>query len=313
MRLEKSTPDLDAAERAWWDRYSAVEEEFCWVQTPPIQRFLRREYISHIVDASRHSNLTVELGCGSGWLLVLLAKEGAKNLVGVDFSRSQIDFARRRAKDAGVGDNVRFECISEPSEVRVAACDLILMHAFLHHLSVAEIERVVAHTEEFLSERGRLIVFEPVRYPGDPEAERGRRLVERINWLRGVPGRGMRRGFRSLSTRERDVRALLSEREVGVPPFGPAPKETPFDPGEIQRLMGPAFTLSAWKRCLCVSHEVAKELLLLRLSHPWRARVLMWPVLWLTRRLERELLSLERLPPLPWVFEMFEFRPVRKT
>lgn len=297
----------------WWDRYSAVEDEFCWTQTPAIQRFLRSDYISHIVESSRGSRLTVELGCGSGWLLVLLAKRGAENLVGLDFSDNQIALARQRAKEAGVEDRVRFEHVSEPRDVGDAACDLVIMHAFLHHLSVTEIERVVASASRLLSPTGRLIVFEPVRYPGEPMAERGRRLIDRINWLRGLPGRGMRRGFRSQSAAEQAVRALLREREVGIPPFGPAPKEIPFDPGEIQRLMAPMFTVSAWKRCLCVSHEAAKELLLLRLSHPWRAQMLMWPLLWLVRRLERELLSLEKLPPLPWVFEMFEFTPVREA
>ena len=74
VRWEVSPTDLDAAENAWWQEYADVEEEYCWVQTPAIQKFLRGSYISRIADSLSPNDVVLELGCGTGWLSVLLAE-----------------------------------------------------------------------------------------------------------------------------------------------------------------------------------------------------------------------------------------------
>jgi len=49
MKSEKrwyiAPPGLDELEYAWWQEFSDVEENFCWVQTPLVQRIIRGSYI----------------------------------------------------------------------------------------------------------------------------------------------------------------------------------------------------------------------------------------------------------------------------
>ena len=132
-RLASASAELNAAEHQWWERFSGLEERFCWVQTPVIQRFLRGEYLQPIVQAAAGDKRVLELGCGSGWLTVLLARMGARNIVGTDFSETQIARARARAFAAGVADRVTFQLADVSRlERELGPFDLVVIHAFLH-------------------------------------------------------------------------------------------------------------------------------------------------------------------------------------
>jgi len=50
----------------------------------------------------------LEVGCGSGRILINLAKLGFQNLVGIDLSPIFIEYAERRAQEHGVDDRVEF-------------------------------------------------------------------------------------------------------------------------------------------------------------------------------------------------------------
>ncbi|MGV3721629.1 MAG: class I SAM-dependent methyltransferase, partial [Actinomycetota bacterium] len=85
-RWERRSEALDAAERQWWERYADVEDEFCWVQTRWIRRLLRGEYVRTLARAIPPEGRVLEIGCGSGWLARELARSGAAEVYGVEFS-----------------------------------------------------------------------------------------------------------------------------------------------------------------------------------------------------------------------------------
>ena len=94
-----SPPGVDEQELAWWQEFSDVEEEFCWAQTPQIQRLLRGHYVRQITQSIRPRGTVLEFGCGTGWLAMLLAEGGARRVFGVDFSPTQIETAKRRCAE----------------------------------------------------------------------------------------------------------------------------------------------------------------------------------------------------------------------
>ncbi|MEN9519775.1 MAG: hypothetical protein RLZZ381_2363, partial [Cyanobacteriota bacterium] len=110
-RLNTSTPKLDAQEVDWWEKFADVEEQFCWVQTPTMQKFFRGKYLQRIIELCSANASIAELGCGTGWLSILLAKMGAEKVFGLDFSEAQIQKARKGAIEAGVDRQVSFQTI----------------------------------------------------------------------------------------------------------------------------------------------------------------------------------------------------------
>jgi 2-polyprenyl-3-methyl-5-hydroxy-6-metoxy-1,4-benzoquinol methylase len=307
QRLTVSTPELDAEELAWWQRFAACEQKFAWVQTPEIQSFLRGKYIRRIIRAASDDGRILDMGCGDGWLSVLLVEHGARSVVGVDFSAAQIELAQKSANEQGVSDRVSFRVTDASAGATAEKYDVVVAHAFLHHLTVSEIESALDAARGMVRDGGRLILLEPILYP----------LAKRTIFQRAISGllfrlarnAGFVQGFGPLNRRpgekELQMRRLLAERPLGRPPRGPSPKEMPFEPDDLEKLLKGRFTVIDRTPCLIASHLVAQESLLMELSSPKAARMLRWPLLWLARTLERILLASKPLPGNFWIFEMF--------
>jgi SAM-dependent methyltransferase len=314
--LATSTAELNAAEHGWWQKFAELEERYCWVQTPAIQRFLRGDYLRVVMDAASGNQRVLELGCGSGWLTVLLARMGVRDIVGADFSEAQIQLAEERAAQAGVTDRVRFH-LADVAGLRhdLGTFDLVIIHAFLHHLAVDELRGVIENVGRVLSPHGRLLILEPVLYPAQSGPTRGGwlvacfRLLMRLGRFQRLPFGHRRWVVRQLGAAERDARSLMAERSVGLVPRGPSPKEMPFEPSELPELLAPWFRVERRRRCMGLSQGVAQETLLLELSCPTLARAIRWPLLAAARQADRALLSLEPPPPDVWIFELFECTP----
>lgn len=60
-------------------------------------------------DAAAQRPTLLELGCGTGAMIVALLEGGATSADGVDLSAESLATARRRADEAGVGERARFE------------------------------------------------------------------------------------------------------------------------------------------------------------------------------------------------------------
>ncbi|MDB5299170.1 MAG: putative Trans-aconitate 2-methyltransferase [Phycisphaerales bacterium] len=314
--LESST-ELNTAELAWWEKFAELEERFCWVQTPAIQRFLRGRYVRRIVELTPPGGRIADLGCGAGWLAVLLGKLGARQVVGTDFSPAQIARARKLAAESGVADRVIFE-VAEPADIATGgeAFDVVIVHAFLHHLSVNEIKGVLAQAHGMLRPGGKLVIFEPVQYPPPPprpNREDGRSSAakwrDRVYQRSGLAS-GLGRFNRKPSGAEQQVRETLAGRSVGELPHGPSPKEMAFAPDEIPALVAGQFRLVTREPCLSKAHWVAQENLLMELSSPLLARALRWPLLAAARFFDRRACKLPYADGTAWVFEMFVCEPL---
>jgi SAM-dependent methyltransferase len=302
-RYASTSPELDDAEQRWWREYGDLEEEFCWVQTPRVQRFIRGPYLRVVTDLVNPGSKVLELGCGTGWLTILLAQLGVSFVVGRDFSPAQIDRAKRAARDAGVDARVRFE-VAGPGSLHGDECfDVIVMHAFLHHLSSDEIAETLLTASHGLAPHGRLVVVEPMHYPEGPAQEPLSLQIGRR--LESLPTLLHRRGLRREGDAEANVRRRLAHRHVGAPPFGPSPKEAAFAPTELLALLESHFEVIDRRRCLCMSHLVAQELLIAKLSQPRLWSALGPPAVAAARLADRHFLKLGPVPRTVWVFEAF--------
>ncbi len=99
----------------------------------------------------------VDLGCGSGALLLLLQQAGYVNTMGVETSPDQVEFARELGvKSVIAGDLLEFlrECGGELFDV-VVACDV------LEHFSKDEVLEILDHAHRVLRPGGRLILHLP--------------------------------------------------------------------------------------------------------------------------------------------------------
>jgi hypothetical protein len=115
-----------------------------------------------------------------------------------------------------------------------------------------------------------------------------------------------RRGIRRVGDREREIRAHLADRWAGALPFGPAPKELPFRPEELQGFLDERFTILRRSDELSNAHLVAQEALIAQLSQPRLWRTLLRPMLWLARALDRRLMRNRPPPNSIWIMRLYE-------
>ncbi len=86
----------------------------------------------------------LEIGCGVGRETVDLAKAGAE-VVAIDISPILVETARRRTREAGVGEKVLVElCPAESlSQLRHGRFDVVIGTGVLHHLDLAAFKKVL--------------------------------------------------------------------------------------------------------------------------------------------------------------------------
>jgi 2-polyprenyl-3-methyl-5-hydroxy-6-metoxy-1,4-benzoquinol methylase len=99
-----------------------------WVPAvPDIEERLRR------VDPPAS---VADLGCGSGWSTIALARGyPAANVDGIDLDEASIEAARRNAVEAGVGDRVSFACGDAAGRGLAGRYDLVTMFETLHDMA----------------------------------------------------------------------------------------------------------------------------------------------------------------------------------
>ena len=247
----------------------------------------------------------LELGCGTGWLTFQLARAGAAAVTGVDSSPSQIARARAAAEKLDLGHSVQFEVGDAGHLARTTRrFDMVVMHAFLHHLTAAEIREALATAADLLRPGGRLVILEPTCFPDGRTDEP--RVLRLIRHLQDLPMKLARRGLRRVGDPEREVRAHLANRWAGALPFGPAPKELPFRPDELTGFLGERFTILRHSDELSQAHLVAQEVLIGKLSQPRLWGTLLRPMVWLARALDRRLMRVEPPPNSIWIMRLYE-------
>ena len=227
---------------------------------------------------------------------------------GIDPSLAQIERARKAACESGVAEQLQFHCARLPDpegEVEHSAkYDVLILHAVLHHLSDHEIHRLLTtFVDQLAQPDARVFVVEPVAYRR--ESEQRTLLDKLIDRLILLPRAGRRLGIRRVSPEEQALVSRIDAR-------GDSPKEAPFRPGELERLLAPFLTLERSIPVLNFSYLGAKNALLMQLSHPVRMRLLLWPYLWLLRSAEQVVLRLPRGTTWLPLFVLFECQ-IRST
>lgn len=154
------------AEGRFWDREFLGEAPAfaCFFHHAPyFKERLTRPYLRKIVGLVGPGRAALDLGCGMGWLSVLLAKAGAATR-GVDVATRCIELARGRAAELGLAGLSfdRFDASGE--ELPEGAYDLVVSWGALHHL--ADVEHAAAQVARSLKPGGRFALVECADQPG---------------------------------------------------------------------------------------------------------------------------------------------------
>jgi magnesium-protoporphyrin O-methyltransferase len=164
-------------------------------------------------DAERLHPTYLELGCGSGALMVALLERGVVSADGVDLSSESIATATRRAEGSGVGDRVNLQ-VGDGSVAQVEPHDWVVL------------DRVIccySHVDRLL---GNAVGAATRRFAFSVPRDRGwQGLVNRLivtaenatNRLRGRPCPGYVHSIRKMERRLAAAGfALLRDQKVGL-------------------------------------------------------------------------------------------------
>jgi 2-polyprenyl-3-methyl-5-hydroxy-6-metoxy-1,4-benzoquinol methylase len=192
-------------------------------------------YVMQLLELHAGTSL-VELGCGSGWMIRLAARQGVQ-AEGYDISPEMIEIAREQATTEGL--DVVFEAADMEGLDLGRRFDACLIYDALHHSERADL--VLASAHRALRPGGRLLVAEP-------------------NWKQRFEGRGAASayGTTELGYSPRTLKRLL--REAGFTDirrfhnnrkrlFSNSPRETAAHLAEpfVYRLLAPFWT-QIWLR-----------------------------------------------------------------
>ena len=146
-----------------------------WGEQDPIlftgtERFFRSGYLGNLVGAwipaldgveakLKRGARVADVGCGHGASTILMAKSyPSSTFVGVDIHAPSIDVARRRARDAGVADRVRFE-VAGAQDFAGTGYDLVACFDCLHDM--ADPAGAARHIRQALAKDGTWMLVEP--------------------------------------------------------------------------------------------------------------------------------------------------------
>lgn len=103
----------------------------------------------------------IDIGCGSGRLCYLLAKENASKVVGVDYSQQMIDIAKEFVKNKGHEEKIQFQCVDFFTKYQTnEKFDISIALGVFDYLQFPEkfLEKMKSVT------KGKIIASYPARY-----------------------------------------------------------------------------------------------------------------------------------------------------
>jgi 2-polyprenyl-3-methyl-5-hydroxy-6-metoxy-1,4-benzoquinol methylase len=138
------------------------------------ERFFCPGYAANLVSAwipslngvnakLKNGALVADVGCGLGASTVLMAKSYPKSeFVGFDYHDKSIETAKQRAKDAGVGDRIRFE-VAKAKDYPGKDYDFVTFFDCLHDMG--DPTGASTHVRSTLKKDGTWMIVEP--FAGD--------------------------------------------------------------------------------------------------------------------------------------------------
>jgi 2-polyprenyl-3-methyl-5-hydroxy-6-metoxy-1,4-benzoquinol methylase len=138
------------------------------------ERFFRPGYAANLINTwipalngvdekLKNGARVADVGCGLGSSTVLMAKSYPKSeFVGFDYHDKSIETAKQRAKDAGVGDRIRFE-VAKAKDYPGKDYDFVTFFDCLHNMG--DPAGASAHVRSTLKRDGTWMIVEP--FAGD--------------------------------------------------------------------------------------------------------------------------------------------------
>ena len=132
--------------------------EFARYAAPPADTAYPLEYAYHLLGQSS-DKVIVDLGCGSGENIPLLAKRGAAHVIGIDISPDLLSVAAERLRQSDTKAELREASVYDTG-LQSESVDAIFCIALLHHLDLAKARNEILR---ILRPGGVMVVMEPVR------------------------------------------------------------------------------------------------------------------------------------------------------
>lgn len=98
----------------------------------------------------------LEVGCGGGQNAIVLAKQGAKSVTGIDQSKNQLEFARQLAESQGVQVTFLKRDMEDMSGIADSSIDLVVSSHAMNYAS--NIDRVFRECSRVLKPNGRIVI-----------------------------------------------------------------------------------------------------------------------------------------------------------
>jgi len=106
--------------------------------------------------ALRPGQRVLDIGCGWGGMALYLHKVAGVDVLGITLSEEQLKVARKRAKDAGVSDHVKFELVDY--RVLEGRFDRIVSVGMFEHVGAAHYDEFFAKCRELLTDDGVMLL-----------------------------------------------------------------------------------------------------------------------------------------------------------
>lgn len=116
----------------------------------------RNDFVVHVAKTVSHIKRTLDVGCGSGELVVELAEAG-RSALGVDFSEEMIELAKQSAVAAGQ-PGAQFEACSIFDYQPATPFDLISANGFIEYISLEQLGQFLDWAHANLAENGRIVL-----------------------------------------------------------------------------------------------------------------------------------------------------------
>ena len=117
----------------------------------------RNDYVLKVIEQRESTGSALDVGCGSGDLVVEIAKKGIR-ATGVDFAEEMIDIAVEKAKNAGCS-SAEFACCSIfDFDLEQKKFDVISANGFIEYISIDELDRFLELSNSALENEGSLVV-----------------------------------------------------------------------------------------------------------------------------------------------------------
>jgi SAM-dependent methyltransferase len=268
QRIKQSDAELDQQEMDWWNTNAATIEKI-WALNLELQKIIRRPYLKRMkrfftADATHKPVKILEIGCGSGWVCRMVANEDF-NVIGTDFSASQLAIAREQARFYQKEKFCRYELADASSFNK--NIDGVVIHALLHHLSTHELTTFFGQLAK-IPTGTKVFMYEPVfmnRHEGKPswQDKMLNKIITKLKFF------SINRA-RSIGEPDRELSKAMENIFEDAKNYGwyISPKEVPFYQAELHAYLEPFFTIQKEYLVNKTDLAIAQELILNKVDRP---------------------------------------------